>query len=292
MRKVTVMMSLLPGLVMALSACTAPAPSPQARTPVNPEVILATTTSTQDSGLLDVLLPLFTQETGYKVKPIAVGSGQALALGERGEADVLLAHAPEAEARFMSAGHGTERRLVMHNDFVLVGPRDDPAGVKGSSGAASALARIAQTQSVFMSRGDNSGTHELEKKLWKQAGIAPAGKPWYQETGQGMGATLNIASEKKGYTLTDRATYLANRQILDLGILLEGDPSLYNVYHVILVDARKSSRINVEGARAFADFLVSPKTQGVIGSFGKERFGQALFVPDAGKSEPSSVALK
>lgn len=292
MRKVMLAMSSFLSLTTALSACAVPLPSSRAPVPANPEVIMATTTSTQDSGLLDVLLPLFTQETGYKVKPIAVGSGQALALGERGEADVLLAHAPDAEARFMSAGHGTERRLVMHNDFVLVGPRDDPAGAKGSSNAPSALARVAQTQSVFTSRGDNSGTHELEKKLWKQAGIAPSGKPWYQETGQGMGATLNIASEKKGYTLTDRATYLANRQILDLGILLEGDPSLYNVYHVILVDAGKSSRINAEGARAFADFLVSQTTQSVIGSFGKERFGQALFVPDAGKADPSSVALK
>lgn len=285
MRKVVLATSLLLSLVTALSACATPSPSTQARAPANTEVILATTTSTRDSGLLDVLLPLFTQETGYKVKPIAVGSGQALALGERGEADVLLAHAPDAEARFMSAGHGTERRLVMHNDFVLVGPREDPAGVKGSSNAASALARVAQTQSVFMSRGDNSGTHELEKKLWKQAGIAPNGRPWYQETGQGMGATLNIASEKRGYTLTDRATYLANRQNLDLVSLLEGDPSLYNVYHVILVDAGKSSRINAAGARAFADFLVNPKTQSVIGSFGKERYGQALFVPDAGKPE-------
>jgi len=187
--------------------------------PGNPDLILSTTTSTQDSGLLDVLLPLFEKQTGYKVKPIAVGSGQAMTMGERGEADVLLVHAPDSEKTFMANGHGTDRRLVMHNDFIIIGPAADPAKIKGEKTAVSALQKIAEGKVLFISRGDNSGTDQLEKKLWKTANLTPKGQSWYQETGQGMGATLNVAAEKTGYTISDRATYLANKKNVNLDIL-------------------------------------------------------------------------
>ena len=243
-------------------------------------LILATTTSTQDSGLLDVLIPEFEEATGYRVKTIAVGSGQALRLGEEGEADVLLVHSPEAETAFMDAGHGVERSSVMHNDFVIVGPAADPTGVAGTSSAADALSLIAQSTSPFLSRGDQSGTHARELAIWLVSGIAPTGS-WYQETGQGMGQTLFVANEKRGYTLTDRGTYLAQRDNLDLDILTEGDPDLFNAYHVILVDPDKSSRINEAGARAFAAFITSAPVQETIRAFGIEKYGQSLFVPDA-----------
>lgn len=253
--------------------------------PANPEFILATTTSTQDSGLLDVLLPIFEKQTGYKVKPIAVGSGQAMTMGERGEADVLLVHSPDAEARFMEAQHGSDRRLVMHNDFVLIGPPADPARIKGIPSAVEALKKVAEAKALFISRGDNSGTDALEKKLWGQAGGVPKGQPWYQETGQGMGATLNVANEKDGYTITDRGTYLARKKDLTLDILVEKDKPLLNVYHVIQINPQKSPQINAAGAQAFADFIVSPEIQKVIGEFGVDRFSTPLFVPDAGKAD-------
>lgn len=252
------------------------------------EVILATTTSTRDSGLLDALLPLFEERTGYRVKPVAVGSGQAMAMGERGEADVLLVHAPDAEEKFMAAGHGVNRRRVMHNDFVLVGPPSDPAGVQGLSSAMDALRQIAESGSLFISRGDNSGTHQLEMKLWQEADLEPAGQRWYQETGQGMGETLRVATEKGAYTLTDRATYLANRKTLALSILVEKDEALLNVYHVIQVNPQKSPKINAEGGRAFVEFMVSPEAQRIIGEFGLEKFGQPLFTPDAGRGEDAT----
>jgi len=244
------------------------------------ELILATTTSTQDSGLLDTLIPLFEQQTGYHVKTIAVGSGQALRMGEQGEADVLLVHSPEAEEAFMAAGHGVDRRLVMHNDFIIVGPAADPAGISGLKSASEALAKISQAGSLFLSRGDNSGTNALELKLWKVAGVAPSGS-WYQETGQGMGQTLVIASDKRGYTLSDRGTFLAQHQKLDLAVLVEGDPGLFNVYHVIVVNPSQHPQVNVEGARSFARFVTSTAIQDIIRSFGADRVGQPLFVPDA-----------
>lgn len=247
-------------------------------------VILATTTSTVDTGLLDDLVPVFERQTGYQVVTLSLGSGQALAVGARGDADVLLVHSPDAEAAFMQAGHGTERRLVMHNDFVLVGPPNDPAGVRGAPGAVEALRRIAAARALFVSRGDQSGTHALELKLWGQAGIRPEGG-WYIESGTGMGQTLQIADERNAYTLSDRGTYLALRRTLHLDVLLEGDPLLRNIYHVILVDPSKNGRINAAGARALADFLTGPEGQRRIGEFGRERFGQPLFVPDAGKRE-------
>ena len=271
------------------SSPSAPAPSTAPVTippkPANPELILATTTSTQDSGLLDVLVPQFGQKTGYKVKTIAVGSGQAVTMGERGEADVLLVHAPDSEVKFMQAGHGINRKLVMHNDFIIIGPQADPAGIKGVATAVDALKKIAAAKANFISRGDNSGTDQLEKKVWKTAGVDAKGQSWYQESGQGMGATLNIASEKSAYTITDRATYLATKKNLSLNILVEGDPILLNIYHVIQVNPQKSSKINADGAKAFADFMVAPETQQIIAKFGVDKFGQPLFFPDAGKSE-------
>ncbi len=268
-------------LVFLLSACALfPSSNPQANSPKNKELILATTTSTQDSGLLDVLIPLFEKQTGYTVKVVAVGTGAALRMGERGDADVLLVHAPPAEEKFMAAGHGIEREYVMYNDFIIVGPEADPAGIRGMKDAPSALKRIAEAQALWISRGDDSGTHKKEKALWKEAGIDSAQvatSAWYQETGQGMGATLRIASEKQGYTLTDRGTYLNLRDTLDLAILVEGDERLYNVYHVIVVNPEKHPNVNVEGARAFADFMTSPQVQDIIRSYGVDRFGEPLF---------------
>lgn len=252
--------------------------------PANPDLILATTTSTQDSGLLDVLVPVFEQKTGYRVKTIAVGTGQALAMAERGEADVVLVHAPDAEKAVVEKGAAVDRRLVMHNDFVLVGPPDDPARVRGTGTAVEAFKKIAAAGVLFVSRGDDSGTHKKEQSLWKAAGITPQGT-WYQESGSGMGQTLNIASEKGGYTLTDRATYLSLRKNLRLDIVLEGDASLLNVYHVMRVNPQKFSKVNAEGGKAFVEFLVSPDAQALIGRFGVDKFGQPLFFPDAGKSE-------
>ncbi len=269
----------------AATPSPAPRPSPAVATPANPELILATTTSTRDSGLLDVLVPVFEKSTGYKVKPIAVGSGQAMTMGERGEADVLLVHAPDSEVKFIQAGHGINRKLVMHNDFIIVGPPADPAIIKKKTSAVESLKSIASAKAILISRGDNSGTHQLELKVWRTAGIDPRGQTWYQESGQGMGATLNIASEKGAYTITDRATYLATRKNLSLELLVEGDPILLNIYHVIQVNPQKSSKINAAGARAFVEFMVAPATQKAIGSFGTEKFGQPLFFPDAGKTE-------
>jgi len=252
-------------------------------------VILATTTSTQDSGLLDILVPAFEKESGFQVKTISVGSGQAMKMGEKGEADVLLVHSPDAEKKFMVDGFGTTRRLVMHNDFIIVGPAVDPAKIKGAT-AAEALKRIAQTGTVFASRGDNSGTHAKEKGLWKAAGINSEGQKWYQQTGLGMGQTLNVAAEKKGYTLTDRATYLSLKNGLGLEILVEGDGKLLNIYHVIELNTVKWPKVNAQGGKAFADFMVAKKTQELIGRFGVEKFGAPLFFPDAGK-KPESLGL-
>ena len=248
------------------------------------QILLATTTSTRDAGLLDSLLPVFERQTGYQVKVVAVGSGQALELGRRGDADLVLSHAPEAERALLDSGYFVSRRLVMHNDFLIVGPPDDPAGLRGTSDAAAALRRIRVRRAQFVSRGDRSGTHQRELALWKSAGSAPpVGEDWYLESGQGMGATLQMADQKQAYTLTDRATYLAWRDQLQLVPLAQGDPLLYNVYHVLELDPGRAPRANVTDARALADFFVAPDTQRLIGQFGRSRFGQPLFVPDAGK---------
>jgi len=246
-------------------------------------VILATTTSTQDSGLLDVLIPAFEREHGHQVKTIAVGSGEAIAMGARGEADVVLAHSPAAEEELMADGKGTSRRTVMHNDFVVVGPAADPAQVKGKP-VADALELIAAAKAPFISRGDDSGTHVFEVDLWEQAGRTPEGA-WYQESGQGMGATLQIANDKAGYTITDRGTYLATDSARDLDVLVEGGSALLNVYHVIDVAAAAGERVNAEGGTALADWLVAPAAQKEIGTFGVAEFGEPLFVSDAGKTD-------
>jgi tungstate transport system substrate-binding protein len=296
-----ILLTLLLVLAVALSAC-GPAPTqeptavPAPTTPANPDLILATTTSTQDSGLLDVLVPLFEQQTGYKVKTVAVGSGAAIQMGQEGNADVLLVHSPSAETTFMSDGWGKERFLVMHNDFIIVGPASDPAAIKGL-GPKDAFVAIAKAgdegKAFFIARADKSGTSTKELDFWKKAALDPAGtKPaWYIETGQGMGATLTITSEKGAYTLTDRATYLANKDKLQLEILLEGNNALLNVYHVITVDPAKWPKVNYDGAMAFAKWITSPDIQQVIAGFGKDKFGQSLFFPDADKTD-ADLGLK
>jgi tungstate transport system substrate-binding protein len=248
-------------------------------------IILATTTSTQDSGLLDALIPAFEKSTGYIVKTISVGSGQALKMGEKGEADVLLVHSPDAEKKLVEQGFAIHHRLVMHNDFIIVGPADDPAGIKGIRSAKEAFTRIAHSNALFFSRGDNSGTHALEIKLWQAIGLNPETLKHYQQTGLGMGETLNVAAEKKAYTITDRGTYLSLKKTLGLQVLVEKDALLRNVYHVMEVAAAKWPSINAAGGKAFADFLVSPKAQNIIKTFGIEKFGSALFFPDAGMKE-------
>lgn len=247
-------------------------------------VILATTTSTVDSGLLEELIPLFEEDSNYNVQALSLGSGQALETAARGDADVILVHSPAAEEDFVEAGDGIERRVVMHNDFIVVGPEGDPAGIAGSESGAEALAMIAETESAFVSRGDDSGTHKLELKLWEAAGIDPTGESWYSETGQGMGATLTITDQNEGYTISDRGTFLSFGGELALQLQVEGDPELLNIYHVILVNPEKHDSLETDGAEAFADFLLSEEAQGAIEGFGVEEFGQPLFIPDAGKT--------
>jgi tungstate transport system substrate-binding protein len=254
-----------------------------AQTPASRTLILSTTTSTQDSGLLDVLVPMFEKATGYSVKTISVGTGQALALAARGEADVTLAHAPALEKKYVEEGKMANRRLVMYNDFIVIGPAEDPARVKGLP-AAEALKRIAAAEARFVSRGDKSGTHALELALWKQAGIEPKGS-WYIESGQGMGQTLLVANERKAYTLTDRGTYLAFQKRVDLPVRVEKDRALLNIYSVMEVNPANGPRVNAAAGKAFADFMVSPDVQAVIKTFGVEKFGQPLFVPIAGQRE-------
>lgn len=286
-------------LALILAACAQnPAPPTTAPTaaalvpPANPTLILATTTSTQDSGLLDVLIPMFEAQTGYTVQTVAVGTGAALKMGEEGNADVLLVHAPAAEKVLMDAGYGKDRFLVMHNDFVIVGPAADPAGIAGLT-VVEAYQAIAAAQAPFVSRGDDSGTHKAELALWKKAALDPAAfsTAFYISSGQGMGATLTIASEKRAYTFTDRATYLALKKNLDLTILVEGDAMLLNVYHVITVNTEKWPKANYEGALAFAEFMVRDDVQKIIAEFGVDQFGQPLFFPDAGR-DPAELGLE
>jgi tungstate transport system substrate-binding protein len=264
-----------------------PTPEPTATKPANPSMILATTTSTQDSGLLDVLIPDFEAKTGFSVKVVAVGSGAAMTMGQEGNADVLLVHSPAAEKTFMDDGYGSDRRLVMHNDFIVVGPGSDPAGIKSATSVVDAFQKIAATSAPFISRGDKSGTNTAELKLWKSAKLDPAGTKaaWYIQSGQGMGPTLTIASQKGDYTLSDRATFLANKANLSLDILYEGDNALLNVYHVIIVNHDKWPNSNLDGATAFANYMVSPEIQTLIGNFGVDKYGQQLFIPDADKTD-------
>ena len=305
MRRLNLFLSLIAVFAVALNACataaptpaeppvvptevppTAVPPTPEPTIPANPNLILATTTSTQDSGLLDVLIPVFETETGYTVQTVAVGSGQAMKMGEEGNADVLLVHAPASEVAFMEDGFGKDRALIMHNDFIIVGPANDPAAIKGRS-IVDALKLINDEGADFVSRGDDSGTHKAELNLWKKAELDPKGAApaWYLESGQGMGATLTIASEKSAYTLTDRATYLANKANMQLEIWVEGDRALLNVYHVITVNSDKWPKANYDGAIAFLKFMTEPSTQEIIAQFGVDEYGQPLFYPDADKTD-------
>jgi len=267
--------------LIALSLLLAPASPAQAQSAT---VILATTTSTQDSGLLDVLVPMFEKKTGLTVKTISVGTGQALALAARGEADVALVHAADLEKKYLAERKMLNRRLVMYNDFVIIGPAADPARIRGGPRAADALKRIAESQSRFVSRGDKSGTHLVELNLWKQAGVEPRGA-WYIESGQGMGATLGIANDRQAYTITDRGTYLAFQKRVALPILVEKDKPLLNIYSVMEINPANGTRVNIAGGRAFADFMFSPEVQAVIKTFGVNTYGQPLFVPIAGKTD-------
>ncbi len=281
-------------LILLLAACAPIQPAPVAEAPAaeaaaepaNPvpgagRLVLATTTSTQDSGLLDEILPVFEAEAGVDVDVIAVGTGQALKLGEDGNADVVLVHSRSAEDKFMEAGHGARREDVMFNDFVIIGPADDPAAIAGSATAAEALAMIAAAEAPFVSRGDESGTHNKELALWKAAAIEPAGD-WYISAGQGMGAVITMANEQQAYTLSDRATYLARTLTgLDLGVLVEGDAALFNPYGVITVNPEKNPAIQAELANQFVDWMISLPTQELIAQFGVEEFGQPLFTPDS-----------
>ncbi len=282
------MRATLAAAAVVLAACAAgggggASSSPQK--PANPTVLLATTTSFQDTGLLDLIVADFAARTGYQIRATAVGSGAALALGGRGEADVVFVHSPAAERDFMTAGNGDQRLLVMHNDFVLLKPLADPAHVSRLP-AFDALRTIAAAKATFVSRGDQSGTDVFEKGLWKQAGVTPA-MPWYLEAATGMGQTLQIASEKNAYTLSDRGTFLARRGTVQLAIVAENEPPLLNFYHVITLNTTKFPRVNAAGANAFAEYLLLPETQRLIGSFGLDKYGQPLFVPDAGKVDPT-----
>ena len=260
--------------LLAMSGCGSD--EPEASGDASGNMILATTTSTQDSGLLDEILPLFDKSSDCVVKTVAVGSGQAIEMGAKGDADVLLVHSPDDEETFMADGHGSSREAVMHNDFVVVGPPDDPAGVADAGSATEALTKIADAKASFASRGDDSGTHTKELALWEEAGIEPKGS-WYIETGQGMGDTLTIADQKQAYTLSDRSTFLATGS-LESEIAFEGSDDLLNNYHVIVVDHEGT---NAGCAEEFSSWIVDEPVQDTIGEFGVEEFGEQLFVPDA-----------
>ena len=239
---------------------------------------MSTTTSTENSGLLTVLLPPFEQKANVKVDVISVGTGKALELGKNGDVDVVLVHARAAEDKFVADGFGVNRRDVMYNDFIIVGPEEDPAKVKDTQNAVDAFKKIAEAQAPFISRGDNSGTHQKEKEIWAKAGMKPEGK-WYQESGQGMGEVLTMANEKRAYTLADRGTYLAYTSKVNLKVLNEGDAILYNPYGVIAVNPEKFPNVNYKKAMEFIEWITSPEGQKIIKEFGVDKFGQPLFFP-------------
>jgi tungstate transport system substrate-binding protein len=244
------------------------------------DITLATTTSTQDTGLLDSLVPMFTRETGIGVKVIAVGTGAALEMARRGDADAVLVHAPEAEASYVQSGDLIGGRLIMHNDFLVLGPESDPAHIRNAQGLPAKMRAIA-AGGAFVSRGDGSGTEKKELALWKAAGISPASIPRREETGQGMGATLLVADARQTYTLADRGTYLAFKDRLTLVPLAEGEPTLMNIYHAYVVNPGKHPTTRRSEAERFVQYLVDPKVQAWIGQFGRAKFGQPLFVPEA-----------
>ena len=255
-----------------------------AQSPVKKNLIIGMTTSIEDSGLLDQIVPAIEKKTGYNLKSVSVGTGQALALAEKGQVDALFVNSPPAERKAVESGAVINRRLVMHNDFMIVGPATDKAHIRGTKDAIAAFTSIAKNQALFISRGDDSGTNKLERSLWKQASITPTGA-WYQQTGAGMGQTLQVANEKKGYTLADRATYLNQEKNLSLPVLTEGDPKLLNLYHVLEVNPEKFPKVNQAGAKAFSNFLLSSEGQALIAAYGKAKLGKALFVADGGKTE-------
>ncbi|MEG1929669.1 MAG: substrate-binding domain-containing protein [Anaerovorax sp.] len=287
-------MTLVLAMIMVLTAFTGCSggdkPKEDAKNqpaPIIGSIILATTTSTQDSGLLDEILPKFTAETGYEVNVIAVGSGEAMKMGEDGEADVLLVHSPAAEKEFVANGHGPERFDVMYNDFVILGPTSDPLGIAEAAPekAQDAFKAIFDAQSTpFISRADDSGTHKKELSIWEKLTLTPAGD-WYVESGKGMGDVITMTDEMLGYTLSDRATWLNMAEGTDLKIVTEGDKDLFNQYGVIVVDPAKNEKINADGALAFQTWILSAKTQKMIGEYGTAKYGQALFVPNAAKAE-------
>lgn len=255
-----------------------------AQSPANKNVIVAMTTSIEDSGLLDDLVPAIEKKTGYTLKKVAVGTGQALALAEKGEVDALFVNSPKAERKVLAGGAVTNRHLVMHNDFVIVGPDTDKAKIRGKKSAVEAFSLIAKNQALFVSRGDDSGTNKLEKDLWQQAKVTPSGS-WYQQTGSGMAQTLQVANQKLGYTLADRATYIFQKKNLSLPVLVQGDKKLLNLYHVMEVNSQKFPRVNSAGAKAFINYVLSPEGQTLIAAHGKKEFKQPLFYVDGGKTE-------
>ncbi len=274
-------------LVLAIAAGCAPA-TPAASPTAQPQgsILLGTTTTTQDTGLLDALVPDFERRTGWKVKLVVGGSGQILKQASNGDLDVILTHSPKDEEAFMKAGYGIERRLVMHNDFVLLGPASDPAGIKGAP-VADALRRIYDAGATFVSRGDRSGTNVKELSLWSDAGRDPKGKPWYLESGSGQLQNLQLAVTRSAYTLSDRGTWLANHDKLPgLAILVEGGHALLNIYHVTLLDPAKFPKLEQRGAKAFADYITGPDGQQLIARYGVDRYGAPTFIADAGKNEP------
>ncbi len=275
-------MALLIVLSLIFSGCTRTPPEEAPEQIENPSFILATTTSTQDSGLLDDLLPVFTEDTGIEAKVVAVGTGKALQMGVDGEADVLLVHAKAAEEAFVANGDGLKRFDVMYNDFVVIGPKSDPAGVseKAPNNVIDAFTAIRETQTAFVSRGDDSGTHKKELSIWDSIGTIPSGD-WYVSAGKGMGDVIQMANEMLGYTLTDRATYLSMAQGIEIIPLVEGDERLFNQYGVIAVNPEKNEMINAEGAQAFIDWILSEKAQELIGEYGISEYGEPLFVPNA-----------
>lgn len=282
MKRIWLIVVLIVVLILAALGCrqqkVTEKPKPKPKKEAVGRLILATTTSTVDTGLLDELVPLFEKENGAQVKTVAVGTGEALKMGERGDADVLLVHSKKSEEELVAKGFGVKRIPVMHNDFVIIGPQDDPAKIKGSS-AVDAFKKIMAAKATFVSRGDDSGTHKKEKAVWEAAQVSPSGS-WYIQSGQGMGETIRIANEKRGYTLADRGTFLASQGI-DLVVLVEKDSILLNPYSVIAVNPEKYPKVNSKGAESFIEFLTSPRIQEMIGEFGVDKYGEPLFVPDA-----------
>lgn len=290
-KKLLALLLVLMMVLTVFAGCAKEEPAQQPEKPEGPAeiigtIILATTTSTQDSGLLDVILPDFTYKTGYEVDVIAVGSGEAMKMGENGEADVLLVHSPAAEKEFVAAGHSPARYDVMYNDFIILGPKDDPAGIKAAAPdkAQAAFQKIYDDKVTFVSRADESGTHKKELSIWDKLGLTPSGD-WYIESGKGMGDVITMTNEMLGYTLADRATWLNMSEGTDLQIVTEGDKDLFNQYGVMVVDPSKNDKINAEGALAFQEWILSDETQKLIGQYGIDKYGMALFTPNAAKAE-------